>query len=118
MAWLPSRCRGLLNPPNRRIRTRTSGGVPRHRCAVDRFGRVAWRLRQPDDGVKRGAQLVAHAGDELRLVLARDLKLTALVLYFRERSTNCRDYLSAFDNSGRCSKVSYVAPLSEDIDLK
>src|ERR1700756_2149852 len=27
LAWLPSRCRGLLNPPNRRIRTRTSGGV-------------------------------------------------------------------------------------------
>jgi hypothetical protein len=26
--------------------------------------------------------------------------------------------LSAFDNSGRCSKVYYVAPLSEDIDLK
>src|SRR5262249_55346424 len=27
LAWLPSRCRGLLNPPNRRIRTRTSGVV-------------------------------------------------------------------------------------------
>jgi len=26
--------------------------------------------------------------------------------------------LATFDNSGRCSKVSYVAPLSEDIDLK
>ena len=29
---------------------------------------------------------MAHAGNELRLVLARDLKLTALVLYFREQS--------------------------------
>ncbi len=26
--------------------------------------------------------------------------------------------LSAFDNNGRCRKVYYVAPLSEDIDLK
>jgi hypothetical protein len=26
--------------------------------------------------------------------------------------------ISGFDNNGRCSKVSYVAPLSEDIDLK
>jgi hypothetical protein len=26
--------------------------------------------------------------------------------------------LSAFDNSGRCGKVSYVALPSEDIDLK
>src|SRR5262245_38510526 len=26
---------------------------------------------QPDDGIERRAQLVAHAGDELRLVLAR-----------------------------------------------
>ena len=37
-------------------------------------------LGKPDDGVERGAQLVAHAGDELRLVLARQCELTALVL--------------------------------------
>src|SRR5262249_7973171 len=30
-------------------------------------------LRQADDGVERGAQLVAHAGEELRLVFARQL---------------------------------------------
>src|SRR5262249_23796368 len=42
-------------------------------------------LGQPDDGVERGAQLVAHAGDELRLVLARHLELTALFLDFREQ---------------------------------
>src|SRR5262249_7374466 len=33
---------------------------------------------QPDDGIERGAQLVAHAGDELRLVLACRLQLAAL----------------------------------------
>ena len=37
-------------------------------------------LGQPDDGVERGAQLVAHAGEELRLVLARLRELAALLL--------------------------------------
>ena len=35
-------------------------------------------LGQTDDGVERRAQLVAHAGDELRLVLARLLQLSVL----------------------------------------
>jgi hypothetical protein len=39
-------------------------------------------LGQSDDGIERGAQLVAHAGDELRLVLARQFELPALVLEF------------------------------------
>ena len=43
-------------------------------------------LGQPDDGVERRAQLVAHAGDELRLVLARHLQLTALVLDLGEQA--------------------------------
>src|SRR6266571_4461858 len=30
---------------------------------------------QPDDGIERRAQLVAHAGDELRLVLARPFSI-------------------------------------------
>ena len=42
-------------------------------------------LGQPDDGVERRAQLVAHAGDELRLVLACFRQLTALVLDFVEQ---------------------------------
>ena len=37
-------------------------------------------LGEPDDGVERGAQLMAHAGEKLRLVLARELQLPALVL--------------------------------------
>ena len=32
-----------------------------------------------EDGGERGPQLMAHVGDELRLVLARDLKLAALL---------------------------------------
>ena len=42
-------------------------------------------LGQADDGVERGAQLMAHAGDELRLVLARFRQLTVLVLDFVEQ---------------------------------
>jgi hypothetical protein len=37
------------------------------------------------DSVKRRAQLVAHVGEELRLVLARLFKLAALVLDFVEQ---------------------------------
>ena len=44
-------------------------------------------LSEPDDGVERRAQLVAHAGEELRLVLARHLQLRALVLDFREQAS-------------------------------
>src|SRR5258707_4013245 len=41
---------------------------------------------QSDDGIDRGAQLVAHAGHELRLVLARLRQLLALVLDFVEQA--------------------------------
>src|SRR5262249_18806614 len=41
-------------------------------------------LGQSDDGVERRAQLMAHAGDELRLVLARRLELAVFVLNFVE----------------------------------
>jgi class 3 adenylate cyclase len=40
---------------------------------------------QADDGIKRGAKLMAHAGDELRLVLACQLELTVLILDFVEQ---------------------------------
>ena len=43
-------------------------------------------LGQPDDGIERRAQLMAHAGDELRLVLARQCELAALVLDFVEQA--------------------------------
>src|SRR5262249_41986545 len=42
-------------------------------------------LGQSDDGIERRAQLVAHAGDELRLVLAGKPQLAALVLDFVEQ---------------------------------
>ena len=42
-------------------------------------------LAVADDGVERRAQLVAHVGEELRLVLARLLELPALVLDFVEQ---------------------------------
>src|SRR5215813_12123868 len=40
---------------------------------------------EPDDGIERRAQLMAHAGDELRLVLARHLQLAALASISRNR---------------------------------
>jgi hypothetical protein len=65
LAWLPSRCRGLLNPPNRRIRTRTSCGVggeesrdsplsrlgrsARHRAACERWPGTPITLRCASD---------------------------------------------------------------------
>ena len=42
-------------------------------------------LGEADDGVERRAQLVAHVGEELRLVLARHLELAALFLHLREQ---------------------------------
>src|SRR4029450_9303588 len=42
-------------------------------------------LGETDDGVERRAQLVAHAGEELRLALARLRQLPALVLDFVEQ---------------------------------
>ena len=39
-----------------------------------------------DDGVERRAQLVRHVGEELRLVLVRDLELPALVLDLAEQA--------------------------------
>ena len=47
-------------------------------------------LGQPDDGVERRAQLVAHVGEELRLVLARELELAALVLQFVRTAAHSR----------------------------
>src|SRR5262249_15943492 len=40
---------------------------------------------QSDDGIERRAKLVAHAGDELRLVLVRLCELATLVLDFVEQ---------------------------------
>ena len=43
-------------------------------------------LTDADDGIERRAQLMAHVGEELRLVLARLGKLAALVLNFVEQA--------------------------------
>jgi hypothetical protein len=47
---------------------------------------VRHQFRITQDGVERCAQFVAHVGEKLRLVLACDLKLPALVLDFIEQS--------------------------------
>src|SRR5262245_53929811 len=54
-------------------------------CAEAR--RVGYHhVSEPDNGIERRAQLMAHAGDELRLVLARQLQLAALVLDLAEQA--------------------------------
>jgi RNA-directed DNA polymerase len=45
LARLPSQCRGLLNPPNRRIRTRTSGGVGGEESRDSPLSRSSCRYR-------------------------------------------------------------------------
>ena len=52
------------------------------RLAVDV---VENELGVAENGVERGAQLVAHVGEELRLVLARDLELPALLVDLRKQ---------------------------------
>jgi hypothetical protein len=67
-----------------------AGGVPTARRFLRLFRAESRRvgdhhLGQSDDGVGRRAQLVTHAGDKLRLVLARHLELAALFFDFRKQ---------------------------------
>src|SRR5438034_11131908 len=43
-------------------------------------------VSEPNDGIERSSQLVANAGNELRLVLARQSKLAILVLDLVEQT--------------------------------
>ena len=54
--------------------------------AFEVAGVLQQHLGDADDGIERSAQLMAHVGEELRLVLARDLELTALLLDFLEQA--------------------------------
>ena len=47
---------------------------------------IGHHLGEAEDGVHRRAQLVAHVGEELRLVAARDLDLAALLLDLAEQA--------------------------------
>ena len=66
----PSRCL-----PLERMRVRASRDFSAQRF-VEAF---LHQLGVAEDGGERGPQLMAHVGDELRLVLACDLKLPALL---------------------------------------
>ena len=61
--------------------TRSSGSV----SCFQRLRILAQHLGDADDRVERGAQLMAHIGKKLRLVLARLGELTALILDFIEQ---------------------------------
>src|SRR5215813_4407619 len=53
---------------------------------------VRHQFSVPQDGVERRAQLVTHIGKELRLVLACDFELAALVLDFVKQSHVLESY--------------------------
>src|SRR5215813_6053228 len=57
-------------------------------------------LGQPDDGVERRAQLVAHTGKELRLALARQFELAALVLLSYLQRHLCRSTSQSKESRG------------------
>jgi len=47
---------------------------------------IGHHLGEPQDRVERGPELVAHVGEELRLVAARELQLTALLIDVAEQA--------------------------------
>ena len=67
------------------VAARAEHAVERLEVLLQRLGILPQHLADADDGVERRAQLVAHVGEELRLVLARLRKLAALVLDFVEQ---------------------------------
>ena len=62
------------------VAARAEHAVERLEVLLERLGILPQHLGDADDGIERGAQLVAHVGEELRLVLARLRKLPALLL--------------------------------------
>ena len=68
------------------VPARTEHPIERLDVLLQRLGILPQHLGDADDGVERRAQLMAHAGEELRLVLAGDFELAALVLDFLEQS--------------------------------
>ena len=67
------------------VTARAKHAVERLDVLLQRLGILPQHLGDADDGVERRAQLVAHVGEELRLVLARLGELAALVLDFVEQ---------------------------------
>src|SRR5262249_23517576 len=77
LAWLPSRCRGLLNPPNRRIRTRTPGGVGGEESRDFPLSRsiCAYRPSRSQDDIRRER-------DQLRSVSAKAIEIAGAPAVF------------------------------------
>ena len=67
------------------VPARAEHPIERLDVLLQRLGILPQHLGDADDGVERRAQLVAHAGEELRLVLAGDFELSALLLDFGEQ---------------------------------
>ena len=67
------------------VPARAEHAVERLEVLLQRLRILPQHLADADDGVERRAQLVAHVGEELRLVLARLGELPALILDFVEQ---------------------------------
>ena len=67
------------------VAARAEHAVERLGILLERLGILPQHLADPDDGIERRAQLMAHIGEKLRLVLACFGELAALVLDFVEQ---------------------------------
>src|SRR5262249_3710991 len=78
-----------------KMAARAEDAIERLRVLPCRICILAQHLADADDSVERRAQLVAHIGEKLRLVLARFSKLATLVLDFIEQAhvLDCNDSL-------------------------
>ena len=68
------------------VAARAEHAIERLEVLLRRLGILPQHLGDADDGVERRAQLVAHVGEELRLVLARLFELAAFVLDLLEQA--------------------------------
>src|SRR5262249_52077365 len=69
----------------KQVATRTEHPIERLGVLLQRFRILPQHFTDADDRVERRAQLVAHIGEKLRLVLARFSKLAAFFLNFVEQ---------------------------------
>ena len=72
------------------VAARAEHAIERLDVLLQRLGILPQHLGDADDGVERRAQLVAHVGEELRLVLARHLRAGGSCPGFRRTAARSR----------------------------
>ena len=74
------------------VAARSEHAIQRLDILLQRLGILPQHLGDADDGIERGAKLMAHVGEELRLVLARLGELAALLDFVEQPHVLDRDY--------------------------